>query len=252
MPLFKMKKVWTYCTYNKPFFLLILLLYGILNFFQDVYGDTGDSWILLIIFAVSILITGYGMTITHDRINNGVRLPKIMIKEVMVLGVKSYIVFIVYLFIQGSILDWISSPFNFPRFELEDMLLDLPNTMNMLISHNHVHAIIFVVVGSILFYITSFFMEIAIARLADTGRILSAFNFSGIKNNIETIGWLHYTKDYTLIILAIFLFGSLSYVEIPNIILNYIWIIILNFLIFVTQFLGIGAIYSEIKGNESK
>lgn len=249
MPLVKMKKVWTYCTYNKPFFLLILLLYGILNFIQDVYGDTGDGWMLLILFAVSILIIGYGMTITHDRINNGVRLPKIIIKDVIVLGVKSYIVFIVYLFIQGSILDWIFSPFNFPSFELEEMLLDLPNTLNMLISHNHVHAIIFVVVGSILFYITSFFMEIAIARLADTGRILSSFNLSGIKNNIDTIGWVHYTKEYTLIILAIVLFGSLSYVKIPNLILNYIWVIILNFLMFTTQFLGIGAIYSEIKGN---
>ena len=249
MPLFKMKKVWTYCTYNKPFFLLILLLYGILNFILYIYGDTEDNWILLIIFAVSILITGYGMTITHDRINNGVRLPKIIIKDVIVLGVKSYIVFIVYLFIQGTVLDWIFSPFNFPRFELEKMLLDLPNTMNMLISHNHVHAIIFVVVGSILFYITSFFMEIAIARLADTGRILSSFNLSGIKNNIDTIGWVHYTKEYTLIILAIVLFGSLLYVKIPNLILNYIWVIILNFLMFTTQFLGIGAIYSEIKGN---
>lgn len=249
MPLVKMKKVWTYCTYNKPFFMLILLLYGILNFFQDVYGDTGDGWMLLILFAVSILIIGYGMTITRDRIKNGVRLPKINIKDVIVLGVKSYIVFIVYLFIQGSILDWIFSPFNFPSFELEEMLLDLPNTLNMLISHNHVHAIIFVVVGTILFYITSFFMEIAIARLADTGRILSSFNLSGIKNNIDTIGWVHYTKEYTLIILAIVLFGSLSYVKIPNLILNYIWVIILNFLMFTTQFLGIGAIYSEIKGN---
>ena len=249
MPLIKMKKVWTYCTYNKPFFLLILLLYGILNFFQDVYGDTGDGWMLLILFAVSILIIGYGMTITHDRINNGVRLPKIIIKDVIVLGVKSYIVFIVYLFIQGSILDWIFSPFNFPSFELEEMLLDLPNTLNMLISHNHVHAIIFVVVGSILFYITSFFMEIAIARLADTGQILSAFKFNSIKKDIDTIGWKHYAKHYTLIILAIVLFGSLSYVKIPNLILNYIWVIILNFLMFTTQFLGIGAIYSEIKGN---
>ena len=249
MPLIKMKKVWTYCTYNKPFFLLILLLYGILNFIQDVYGDTGDGWMLLILFAVSILIIGYGMTITRDRIKNGVRLPKINIKDVIVIGVKSYIVFIVYLFIQGSILDWIFSPFNFPSFELEEMLLDLPNTLNMLISHNHVHAIIFVVVGSILFYITSFFMEIAIARLADTGRILSSFNLSGIKNNIDTIGWVHYTKEYTLIILAIVLFGSLSYVKIPNLILNYIWVIILNFLMFTTQFLGIGAIYSKIKGN---
>ena len=249
MPLVKMKKVWTYCTYNKPFFMLILLLYGILNFFQDVYGDTGDGWMLLILFAVSILIIGYGMTITRDRIKNGVRLPKINIKDVIVLGVKSYIVFIVYLFIQGTVLDWISSPFNFPRFELEDMLLDLPNTLNMLISHNHVHAIIFVVVGSILFYITSFFMEIAIARLADTGQILSAFKFNSIKKDIDTIGWKHYAKHYTLIILAIVLFGSLSYVKIPNLILNYIWVIILNFLMFTTQFLGIGAIYSEIKGN---
>lgn len=249
MPLVKMKKVWTYCTYNKPFFMLILLLYGILNFFQDVYGDTGDGWMLLILFAVSILIIGYGMTITRDRIKNGVRLPKINIKEVMVLGVKSYIVFIVYLFIQGTVLDWIFSPFNFPSFELEEMLLDLPNTLNMLISHNHVHAIIFVVVGSILFYITSFFMEIAIARLADTGRILSSFNLSGIKNNIDSIGWAHYTKEYTIIILVIVLFGSLSYVKIPNLILNYLWVIILNFLMFTTQFLGIGAIYSEIKTN---
>ena len=249
MPLFKMKKVWTYCTYNKPFFLLILLLYGILNFILYIYGDTGDSWILLIIFAVSILITGYGMTITHDRINNGVRLPKIIIKDVIVLGVKSYIVFIVYLYIQGTVLDWISSPFNFPRFELEDMLLDLPNTLNILISHNHLHAMIFVVVGSIMFYITSFFMEIAIARLADTGQILSAFKFNSIKKDIDTIGWKHYAKHYTLIILAIVLFGSLSYVKIPNLILNYIWVIILNFLMFTTQFLGIGAIYSKIKGN---
>ena len=249
MPLVKMKKVWTYCTYNKPFFMLILLLYGILNFFQDVYGDTGDGWMLLILFAVSILIIGYGMTITRDRIKNGVRLPKINIKDVIVLGVKSYIVFIVYLFIQGTVLDWISSPFNFPSFELEEMLLDLPNTLNMLISHNHVHAIIFVVVGSILFYITSFFMEIAIARLADTGQILSAFKFNSIKKDIDTIGWKHYAKHYTLIILAIVLFGSLSYVKIPNLILNYIWVIILNFLMFTTQFLGIGAIYSKIKGN---
>lgn len=249
MPLVKMKKVWKYCSYNKPFFLFVLLLYGILNLIQDIYVDSRDFWILLLLLAITIVIIGYGMTITRDRMNNGVRLPKIIIKDVLVLGVKSYIVFIVYLFIQGSILDWIFSPFNFPRFELEDMLLDLPNTMNMLISHNHLHAMIFVVVGSILFYITSFFMEIAIARLADTGRILSSFNLSGIKNNIDTIGWVHYTKEYTLIILAIVLFGSLLYVKIPNLILNYIWVIILNFLMFTTQFLGIGAIYSEIKGN---
>ena len=73
--------------------------------------------------------------------------------------------------------------------------------------------------------------------------------FNSIKKDIDTIGWKHYAKHYTLIILAIVIFGSLCYLEIPNVILNYAWVTILNFLMFTTQFLGIGAIYSKIKGN---
>lgn len=251
MPLKKMKKVWDYCTYNKPFFVLVLMLFCGLQYMQDYYTDGGNIWIWTILLIFSILICGYGMTITRDRINNGIRLPKILIKEVLVLGVKSSIVGIIYLYIQGFVLDWICSPLNFPAFKLEEMLLDLPDTLNLLFSHNPAEAFTFVAVGSVLFYITTFFMEIAIARLADTGSILSAFNLLEIKKNIDTMGWVRYAKDYTLIILAIVIFSYLKHMVFPFDILNYMWTVLLSFFIFATQYLGIGAVYSKIKKKES-
>lgn len=250
MPLIKIKKVWNYCTYNKPFFLLVLILYAVLNYISDSYGNTSDVLIWLIVSIISIVIMGYGMTITRDRINNGIRLPKILIKDVLVLGVMSFIVYIVYMEIQGYILNLICSPFNFPNFELEELLLDLPNTIHLLYTHNPMYTMIFVVAGGTLFYITSFFIEIAIARLADTGSILTAFNLREIKRNISSIGWGHYAKEYTLIVIAIVIFSSACHLDTSFDILNYLWFVLLNFLGFTTQFLGIGAIYSEIKEKE--
>ena len=82
MPLFKMKKVWDYCTYNKPFFLLILLIFCIWIYIFESYEDLNLFWAVLIILFLEILFLGYGMTITRDRINEGIRLPKIMIKDI--------------------------------------------------------------------------------------------------------------------------------------------------------------------------
>ncbi len=39
-------------------------------------------------------------------------------------------------------------------------------------------------------------MEISLARLADGGSLLGAFNLASIKRCIDTIGWRHYTLDY--------------------------------------------------------
>ena len=249
MPLFKMKTVWDYCTYNKPFFLLVLLLFCVLCYFSDT--ELKDLIMIFVSLVVDVIITGYGMTIARDRMNNGVRLPKILIKDVFVLGIKSTIVSYLYLGIQGFILYCISSPFDFPNFELEDMLLEWPQTAHSLFSHNPVHTLIFIAVSAVLFYITIFFIEISLARLADTGSLLSAFNLRDIKKNIDTIGWRHYAKEYTLMIFVIVIFLSATRLVIPNGILNYIWNGLLYLLAFVTQFLGIGKIYSEVKENES-
>ena len=39
MPLSKMKKIWSYCTYNKPFFLLVFILFFVLEYFMDTYSN---------------------------------------------------------------------------------------------------------------------------------------------------------------------------------------------------------------------
>ncbi len=250
MPLFKMKKVWDYCTYNKPFFLLILLIFCIWIYIFESYEDLNLFWAVLIIIFLEILFLGYGMTITRDRINEGIRLPKIMIKDILILGFKSVIVYLVYLGVQGYILYFICSPLGFPNFDLEDLLMDYPNTIHLLFSHNPVDALVFVVLGAILFYITVFFMEIALARLADTGSIISAFDLVGIKRNIDLIGWKHYAKDYTFIVLAIVLFSSLTHIVFPVDILNYAWDVLLFLFMFVTQYWGIGTIYCKFKRKE--
>lgn len=250
MPLFKMKKVWDYCTYNKAFFFVILLLFCIWNALQQ-YASSKNIVIYLFIFLINCMVLGYGLTITRDVINGGIRLPKIMIKNVVVLGIKSIIVYLIYFFVQAIILGIISDPLNFPEFDLEDLLLQLPETLKLFFSHSPADAFIFIVLGAIVFYITTFFMEIALARLADTGDIKSAFNLKGIKRDIDLLGWKHYVKDFTLIILAIVIFSYFTAIYFEIDIINYIWDVFWMLLVFVTQYWGIGVIYSEIKEKKS-
>ncbi|WP_407409259.1 DUF4013 domain-containing protein [Methanobrevibacter sp.] len=246
MPWNMMREVWDYCTYNMPFFILILALFVLLNYIQDYYKNPNGYLVLLVVVLMAFLIYGYGMLITRDRIKGGVRLPKIIIKDVLDLGIKSTIVFIVYISVQGFVMHGISSPLHFPDFELEELLLNIPHTVKLVFSHSPVDSLIFFVVGAILFYILAFFMEIGLARLAYTGRILSAFNLLDIKRDIDLIGWKHYAKEYTIMIVSIVVFLSLGYIVIPDIFLNYVWNTVLFLFAFATQFLGIGGIYSEV------
>jgi len=252
MPLFKMKKVWDYTTYNKPFFIFILFLFCVWVYIDNLTDNSESLKVLLLMVLMDSLLFGYGMTITRDRINEGVRLPKIMFKDVFVLGFKSFIVFAIYFCVQGYILQIISSPFGFPPFDLEDLLMDAPETVHLLLSHSFVDTLTFLFIGAVLFYATAFFMEIALARLADTGKLRSAFNLVGIKKNIDTIGWAEYAKDYTMIVIAMAIFSYLTIIVFPFDILNYVWGVFLYMLMFVTQFLGIGAIYSRVKEKEKE
>ena len=253
MPLNILRKVYDYCTYNKKFLAFILILIyitSLLGNYSRRHIDTSINVILQIITA--IVLSGYGMCITKDRINDGKGLPKIIIKDVLLLGLKASIISIIYLLIQGLVLDFVCSPFNFPPFNLEDMLINLPETIEMLYSHNPVHTLIFITLGAILFFVTTFFMEIALARLADTGSLKSAFNFISIKRSIDSIGWIHYTIDYTLIIFTIVI---LTYI---NHMIDYIPFIdaflsmFIGFLIFATEYMGIGAVYREMKIAKAK
>ena len=253
MPHSIVKRVWDYSAYSKKFLAFILILLFISSLIQSYIQISGNSLeITFINILVFILLGGYGMTITRDRINHGKRLPKIEIRKILVFGIKSTIVIFAYVYVQGVILDFICSPLHFPAFDLEEMLLEWPHTLHMLYTHNPVNTIIFLVVGAVLFYVFSFFMEIALAKLADTNKILSSFNLISIKGSIDVIGWRNYVKEYTLIILVIVFLSYLMSLEVPFFFIDALKDVFLSFFIFATQFLGIGAIYCRIKDEESR
>lgn len=251
MPHVIIKKVWNYCSYNKIFLLFILALFFVSSLLQNYFQLNGYTiqWTIfqLIIF---ISLTGYGMLITRSRINHGKRLPKIEIKNITVLGIKANMVMLVYVYTQSFILENICSLLEFPPFDLEYMLLSWRDTINMFSNHDPVNTVLFVIFGSILFYMTAFFMEIALAKLADTGSILDAFNLLSIKRSIDVIGWKTYAKDYTIIVLTIVILTELICIDIPFTFLDSIIDTILSFFVFATQYLGIGAVYCDIKDLE--
>ena len=252
MPHIIMKKVWDYCSYNKSFLLFILALFFVSSLIQNYVLLNGDNiqWMILQ-FIVFVSLTGYGMVITRNRINHGKRLPKIEIKDIATLGIKANIVMLVYASIQAFILENACSLFGFPPFDLEHMLLFWRETINMFFNHDPANTVLFVIFGSILFYVSTFFMEIALAKLADTGSILKAFNLLSIKRSIDVIGWKNYAKDYTIIVLTIVILTELICINLPLTFLDSTIDTILSFFVFATQYLGIGAVYCDIKDLES-
>ena len=252
MPLFKVKTVWDYCTYNKPFFILVLILFSVTTFIES-YSDRYNDPIALFTFLLCfIIIFGYGLTITRDRINHGVRLPKIMPKDILILGAKAVVVFSAYVLAQGFLLDFICYPLGFPPFDLESMLFHYRDTVYLLFEHSPLYTLIFITVGAMTFYISLFFMEIALARLADTGRLKGSFNLVTIKRIIDVIGWRSYTKECTLIILAMVFLGFVRSYDIPIDYIDFTVDLICSLLIFATQFMGIGAAYARFKENGGK
>ena len=190
------------------------------------------------------------MSITRDRINHGKRLPKIMLGEVFSLGIKSVFVYGFYLFVQFAVMIVMSMMFDFPIFNLEEMLLNLDDTVHMFLVNEIWYSLKFVVFGGLAFYITTFFVEIGLARLADTKSLLSAFNFASLYRSIKLIGLKAYVFECTSIILAIIVLSYLKYVSFTDFWFNHLWSTFLGFLIFATQYLGIGAVYANIKDKE--
>jgi hypothetical protein len=251
MPLYSLKKVWKYCSYNKPFFIFILLLIFVLDWIQSnahIFVSLEVEFIVQIV--VGIVLSGYGMSITYDRINHGYRLPKILPGDVANYGFKSFLAYLVYGGFQFFVLGIIAIMLKFPMFNLEEMILDFQGTLNLLFVHNPVHTIIFFTVSAVLFYVTSFFAEIGLAKLADTKSLHSAFDLRGIYRSIGIFGWRNYARDITSIIIAMVILSYLKSITIPNLWINGFWDLLLGFLIFATQYLGIGAVYCTIKDME--
>lgn len=250
MPLKRLNYTWDYCKTNPIGFAIITILLFLINYLNQNASYFRLRYQLLFLssaFLITIFIYGYGMVITKDTIRDGKKLPKIFLRECFVYGVKSFITTTIYSTIQSVILLYIAKRFYFPQFELRNAMLNIPETLKMFFVNEPISTFEFIAISIIVTYITIFFMEISLARLADGGKILDSFNVPAIKRCIDTIGWRNYTIDYTKLLFAITILTYLQYRI--NLFGHYDYIInmILGLFIFVIQFIGIGKIYREYK-----
>lgn len=245
------KEMWEYTTYNKLFLVLITVLFFLFCMFMEAFDEMKIPFALYLSMMPYIFISGYGMAITKDVLNGGKRLPKILIKDVVVLGIKSTFVFIVYISFQLLLFTFVSSLFNFPVVDVDDLVMDFFETVPLLFNHDFVATVIFLIIDFIVFYITMFFIEMGLARLADTGSIIEAFNLKRIKETIDVIGWGEYAKHYTVIILLLAFFSLMIDIDFPIFGLDYILKVFLGLLLFTTQYWGIGAVYRIFKKKQS-
>lgn len=238
MPIKIIKETFEYCAENKPFFVFLMILLFICNFLMDLTDST-----IVIPFIISLLMFGYGLQVTQNIIGGGTTLPKILPKKVLIYGVKGYLVGLFYLLIQSAALVAVAQCLHFPPFEMEEFILNYDESLHLLLNHDLISGAIFVISGILIVYVTTFFMELAIARLADGGRLKEAFNFSKIKRAIDIIGWRNYFKDYTKLVFSIIFLSFLIQIQIPIDILETIADTFFNFLIFAIEFVCVGHIY---------
>lgn len=196
-------------------------------------------------------MTGYGLVVTQDIINGGTRLPKLETRNILNFGIKGNIIFSFYAFIQALLLAVVSMGINFPPFKIEELILNFNETLNLFFTHDMVSCTIFIVSGCIIVYITTFFMEIALARLADGGKLKNAFNFPRIKHAIDIIGWRKYAWGYTKIILSIVIVTFIIRYSIPIWFVDSIVDAVLSFLVFIIEFIGIGNVYKVYVDSKS-
>lgn len=242
------KKSLEYCLNDKKFFAFLLLLLFILEYalaFLDHAGYVSSAIVL-------VFLTGYGMVIIKDVINGGTRLPKIEPLKVLNFGIKGSIVRFVYIIVQFFLLGVIAVNLNFPEFDVEEILLELPSSLNIFVNHDVVSCIIFVVSGFVIVYATTFFMELTLARIADNGSVKSVFKLREIWHVIDVIGRRKYAVAYSKIILAIVFFTFISrlfnFAQPLDIIVN----VICDLLIFVIEFMGMAEIYKVYINKKSK
>lgn len=249
MPMAVVKGSLKYCLKNKWFFLFIIILFLMLEYVTDIIDDpvyNCGTWIF------SILIMGYGLQIIQDVIRGGTCLPKILPKKVIILGLKGTIINVFYLLIQIGILVLIASALNFPTFDLEDFFLEYHKTLMLIYHHDAVSFMIFTISGIIVTYVTTFFMELSLARLADGENLRHLFNFAQIKHEIDIIGWKKYTIAYTKIILVIIVFSHINKFIDPYYGFNVIIGTFSSFFAFIVEYRGMGRIYKVYTDNKDK
>lgn len=94
-----------------------------------------DSITLILAIIGTILIFGYGLQVTRDVTYNGSYLPDIKIKEALSLGIKFLIINAIFIVVHAFLLSVVSYFIHFPDLELEELILNLGETIEMIFSY---------------------------------------------------------------------------------------------------------------------
>ncbi len=245
MPLKKLKYAYDYCRSNLASFTLILIMIFLLNMTNaNVPKYQGKiHWILITTAVIlGLIFHGYGLVVTKDNINNGKSLPKVPFYRSFVFGVKSAVIVAIYGTIQYFLYFFVSVTFNYPFIEMGEGKIAVSHLNALFYAHGGLDTILFVIFIIISTYTFIFFMEIALARLADKGSLISSLNIITIGKCISTIGWVHYAVDYTKLIISI---GILAYIQygLNFIVTHPIINLFIGLIMFIIQYIGIGRIY---------
>ena len=248
MPVKRLKYTVNYCKRNVLSFAVILILLFTLDYLLnnvEFFSASHRILIFIICFIVIVFNLGYGLVITRDIIRNIEKLPKIKFREPLVFGIKSSIIIVIYGIIQFTVLNIIADNFHFHAFELKSAVINFSETIDLFYTHDPINTVLFIILSTIVTYIMVFFMEISLARLADKGSLKSALNIISVKRCIDIIGWKHYTVDYTKLILTITVLTYIKYGIHMSALPYNIFDLIINLLIFIIEYIGIGMIYNE-------
>ena len=243
MPNAMLKGSVRYCTENRLFCIFVLVQFIIFEVLLNKVGGIMKSTSLIVL----LVVLGYGLKVTQDVINGGTELPKIKLDELINFGLKGIVVYTFYLTIQASALGLISLMFNFPEFDIEEMILELHETVALFFEHDPISFILFIILGLLIVYGTIFFMEIALAILADGGKLRESFDFPRIKHTIDMIGWKAYAADYTKIIASVVILVFINGLFTGYGVLGILIAVITDMLAFTVEYRGIGNIYREYK-----
>ena len=230
-----------YATKNKAFFIYTLIIITLLEYTIDF----GEGYIFYTAVIELFVLVGYGLKVTKDVIDGGDCLPTLTLKELFNFGYKGSIIYVFYIGLQFILIRIICAAFDFPDFDIEDLIVEFHETIHMFLTHDIASFILFILSGILIVYATMFFAKIALGTLADGGSIKDAFNFPRIKRILDIIGLKEYVIDYSKIILSVVILMFINKIFDSTGILSVIVGIVANFLIFIIEFRGVGLIYRE-------
>jgi hypothetical protein len=171
---------------------------------------TGSAAVMIIFFLImgifafiiGLIYSGYGLSIIRDTISDiDETLPEFDWANNLVDGLKVFVLYFLYMLIPGLIYFVLMIIFGFSSVAL----ISSAGAGAFIASIFGV--IIIVVIVAVIFEL---FATIAMARLAETGRFGSIFEFSEINQTISNIGWGNYIIWFILLMIICMVIGFVA------------------------------------------